>query len=1215
MRQRVCVDLQWVAGYAMSIALTAMLAACGGGSNSETPAPVARATSSQLQPEASLIPSADVRQLIVDAAPASDGLTHLIVPATAATIGSDKWSTGKIVSLPGGVGTRFPLGLSGRVTSRSVRSDGGLDVVLSPVRLTEAVQSYMQEARSVPLDAGNFIGVLSPSSVRGLQAIQNGKGLLISNAPRTTLNSVLSQRSAVAPTELGTIELSASIDLAELKGTEGQQGPVSAESKVTVSGSFSKLKLVQQMDLDKRSGIPVGLKSMDLRVVGDLSVEAKLEGTFDVTVGTYSNAWKSVEERSLSLLGISGKLSGLEAKDKIGKYPIAGLVFSVPCATTVTCPVATGVTDIPLIEAQTGGVIVWVYLTSNGRLTVEGSVGVKLNQGSLEVGMVKPDAGKLDMVAKLTGSGTSTLIEAPRISGTASLQAKAGAEVEVDLFVGGVWIGNAGVFGGVQYNGKVTTVGALAYGAPQLAGPWQWTGSACVSSTFGTGVQAHGAFAIGASVETSWKDISAALKYEFSLPEAADLTMVGSYTLGGVPIWVVNAGISKCWPEPAVATVSPSTVMIGDSNRFVVTGSNLPPTLQAKFDDGASTCAPPEQITSNGFTVICVAAGSPGPRALAVSVAEVPISNSSVVTFIARPVAPPTIFFTGSAAVLVQGASAVLDWSTLDASTCTASGAWSGTLATAGRQTVSPATPGAYSYSLSCSGPGGLSTGRVNLQVNPAPVAPPVVSLSAAPTQVVQGSASLISWSSTDSTGCTATVSWSGAKATAGSQSVTPAALGLNNYGLSCTGTGGTTTASTAVTVTSTPSVPTVTLVATPSVVTIGGTTTLAWSSSGSTSCTASGTWSGVKAISGTEVVTPGAGTTAFSLTCTGPGGSATASSSVTVAFQENVMLNDTGVSSCYQIGSSSLVACSSPAASALSIQQDGMVGRDVAYPVNSDGAGGFEFARVSRGNGVDYSVQECVIDKITGLTWEGKTNDLSQRDGSKQFSTDAPAYVAYVNSIALCGYSDWRLPRVRELISIAHLGLPLSVAPIDATWFPNTSSLDYLSSDLIGAGVFTVSGAVTSRSSTALARPVRLVRGPAWTVSSSRFSVVGDGSEVQDRTTGLVWKRCPVGFTWNGAGCQGSTSGLTHEQALALPPGTAGWRIPNIKELFSLVDYANGSFAIDPLIFPLTPVSSIWSSTPAVWSSGAQAYRMFNSGDTGTAFRSATYGVYLVRN
>ena len=76
---------------------------------------------------------------------------------------------------------------------------------------------------------------------------------------------------------------------------------------------------------------------------------------------------------------------------------------------------------------------------------------------------------------------------------------------------------------------------------------------------------------------------------------------------------------------------------------------------------------------------------------------------------------------------------------------------------------------------------------------------------------------------------------------------------------------------------------PTVTLEAEPIQVASGGTTTLTWSSTNTDSCQASGGWSGAMLVSGSETSGPLTASTTFTLECTGRGG--TASDSVTVTL------------------------------------------------------------------------------------------------------------------------------------------------------------------------------------------------------------------------------------------------------------------------------------------------------------------------------------------
>jgi hypothetical protein len=143
------------------------------------------------------------------------------------------------------------------------------------------------------------------------------------------------------------------------------------------------------------------------------------------------------------------------------------------------------------------------------------------------------------------------------------------------------------------------------------------------------------------------------------------------------------------------------------------------------------------------------------------------------------------------------------------------------------------------------------------------------------------GGSSTLSWSSTNATSCTASGAWSGTKSTSGSQSVSPSST--STYTLTCTGAGGSASDSATVTVGGGSSaLPTVSLTASPTSITAGGSSTLSWSSTNATSCTASGGWSGTKSTNGSQSVSPTSNTT-YTLTCTGAGGSASNSATVTV--------------------------------------------------------------------------------------------------------------------------------------------------------------------------------------------------------------------------------------------------------------------------------------------------------------------------------------------
>jgi hypothetical protein len=117
--------------------------------------------------------------------------------------------------------------------------------------------------------------------------------------------------------------------------------------------------------------------------------------------------------------------------------------------------------------------------------------------------------------------------------------------------------------------------------------------------------------------------------------------------------------------------------------------------------------------------------------------------------------------------------------------------------------------------------------------------------------------------------------------------------------------------------------------------------------------------------------------------------------------------------------------------------------------------------------------------------------------------------------------------------------------------------------------------------------------------------------------------------MAWNGATCAGSALAFTHENALirartqAAASGKA-WRLPNVKELSSLVDRGRLNPAIDLTAFPAEPGNTYWSSTPNAGSSVSawgvrfiDGFVYFSIGDDPFTFhdRSSGHAVRLVRS
>ncbi|HXK55391.1 MAG TPA: DUF1566 domain-containing protein, partial [Gammaproteobacteria bacterium] len=139
-----------------------------------------------------------------------------------------------------------------------------------------------------------------------------------------------------------------------------------------------------------------------------------------------------------------------------------------------------------------------------------------------------------------------------------------------------------------------------------------------------------------------------------------------------------------------------------------------------------------------------------------------------------------------------------------------------------------------------------------------------------------------------------------------------------------------------------------------------------------------------------------------------------------------------------------------------------------------------------------------------------------------------------------------------------------------------------------------------------------------------SRFVINGDGT-VTDGGTGLQWKQCPEGQTWNGGACTGAAGtydwqqALQQAQTLNAGSGFAGkgdWRVPNIKELSSITERRCAFPAINEYLFPNTPASGFRSASPyASYSYSDYAWNVnFAFGIATIGYKSSYSYVRLVR-
>lgn len=271
-------------------------------------------------------------------------------------------------------------------------------------------------------------------------------------------------------------------------------------------------------------------------------------------------------------------------------------------------------------------------------------------------------------------------------------------------------------------------------------------------------------------------------------------------------------------------------------------------------------------VADSSFTLSCDGPGGTSNEMVSVSVAAAP--------------PPPTLTLSASPmAVAVDGMS-TLTWNATDANSCSASGGWTGARGVSGAELVGP-IGGDSEFSLTCVGDGGSVLRTVQITVV-LPATPPTVVIGASPTSVAYSGSTLLSWSSTDANECAASGDWTGDKATSGSESVS-GLIATSNFVITCSGAGGGASQSITVDVAAAPADPAVSLTASMASVDAGTDVTLTWTGTDVDSCDASGGWSGARQVSGSEVVGPIDQDTTFSLTCTGPGGSAIAMTTVQI--------------------------------------------------------------------------------------------------------------------------------------------------------------------------------------------------------------------------------------------------------------------------------------------------------------------------------------------
>ena len=203
-------------------------------------------------------------------------------------------------------------------------------------------------------------------------------------------------------------------------------------------------------------------------------------------------------------------------------------------------------------------------------------------------------------------------------------------------------------------------------------------------------------------------------------------------------------------------------------------------------------------------------------------------------------------------------------------------------------------------------------------------------------------------------------------------------------------------------------------------------------------------------------------------------------------------------------------------------------------------------------------------------------------------------------------GHRDWRLPRVEELRAIVDYGRtapavspPFNVNAIAAHWSQTPEPR-------MTGRVWTVlltTGESVARSDTDQAG-VLCVRGGWW--RDSVFAVGATG--VVDQMHQLAWEALSddVQYSWQLA--LGYCTALTAE-------GRTDWRLPNIKELASLLDLEYAAPAVRSSLASSTISATYWSSTSNVDDTSSAWQVEFSDGSIADQFKTASAHVRCVHD
>jgi len=231
-----------------------------------------------------------------------------------------------------------------------------------------------------------------------------------------------------------------------------------------------------------------------------------------------------------------------------------------------------------------------------------------------------------------------------------------------------------------------------------------------------------------------------------------------------------------------------------------------------------------------------------------------------------------------------------------------------------------------------------------------------------------------------------------------------------------------------------------------------------------------------------------------------------------------------------------------------------------------------------------------CVKHNVTGQIWEVKTR--ANKDDSYTFD-NASDYARQINKNKLCGYSDWRVPSIKELNSISDKNTYKPA--VDRKYFPNIHPSDYWSKSSYAEyseyawSIYFYNGYLYYYEKQDDFY-VRLVRGGEYFDFFDYTKLDASGNSLpSDNTNHVCVRDNHSGLTWEVKTRINKYLKYTHSKAIVSADkanqtnlcGYSDWRIPDFDELITLIDYKNYSPAIKTSYFPNTISSKYWTGSP----------------------------------